>query len=171
MFVLGLEGERAGSRQRRIARGLLSRRGELIPFRDAQQEAWKGIFQQQHSHCWDAKMQHGWRATLLSNFSQIAGISSGVMFASVTGGAAALIPETWGAGGERLFLQKKCCSIWEVWAEGDVQRNIYSFVSNLFLGLYLIIKRHRALGSGSDRTSVGYSSGPQTWQGCCRQAE
>lgn len=81
------KGKRAGSRQRRIAQGLLSRRTELIPFRDAQQEAWKGIFQQQHSHCWDAKMQHGWRATLLSNFSQIAGISSGVMFdSSVTGG-------------------------------------------------------------------------------------
>lgn len=75
------KGERAGNRQRWIAQGLLSRRSELIPFRDAQQETWKGIFQQQHSHCWDAKMQHGWRATLLSNFSQIAGISSGVMFA------------------------------------------------------------------------------------------
>lgn len=85
-----------GKGQRWIARGLLSRRSELIPFRDAQQEAWQGIFQQQHRHCWDAKMQHGWRATLLSNFRQRAGISSGVTFASLTGGAAALIPETWG---------------------------------------------------------------------------
>lgn len=85
-----------GKGQRWIAQGLLSHRSELIPFRDAQQEAGEGIFQQQHSHCWDAKTQHGWRATLLSNFRQIAGISSGVMFASLTGKAAALIPETWG---------------------------------------------------------------------------
>lgn len=101
-------GKRQGRRQRWIARGLLSHRTELVPFRDAQQEAWKGIFQQQHSHCWDAKMQHGWRATLLSNFSQRAGISSGVMFdSSVTGGAAALIPETWGCWrGEAIALEE-----------------------------------------------------------------
>lgn len=58
----------------------------------------------------------------------------------------------------------------EGWAGGDIQGNISSFVSNIFLGFYLIIKRHRAPGSGSDRTSVGYSSCPQSWQGCCSQA-
>lgn len=88
------------------ARGSLSRTTELKPFRDAQHEAWKGIFQQQHSHCWDAKMQHGWRATLLSNFSQRAGISSGVMFdSSVTGeGLLPLFLRQGDAGGDRLLL-------------------------------------------------------------------
>lgn len=161
---MGLEGERAAQ----IAQGLLSHRSEVIPFRDAQQGA-EGIFQQQHRHCWDAKMQHGWRATLLSNFRQIAGISSGVMFASVTGGLLPLFLRHGDAGGDRYCSRRNAFGA--VWAGGDVQRNIYSFVSNMFLGFYLIIKRHGALGSGSDRTSVGYSSCPQSWQGCSSQPE
>lgn len=49
----------------------MSRRSDLIPFKDAQQEAWMGIFQQQHVHCWDAEMhqglERGWRDAPLSN--------------------------------------------------------------------------------------------------------
>lgn len=73
----GLErGERADDQQRLIAKGCLSCRSDLIPFKDAQQEAWKGIFQQRRVHCWDAEMQQGleregWRDALLSNSSQI----------------------------------------------------------------------------------------------------
>lgn len=68
-------GERAADQQRLIAEGCLSRRSDLIPFKDAQWEAWKGIFQQQHVHCWDAEMQQGsegegWTDTLLSSYSQ-----------------------------------------------------------------------------------------------------
>lgn len=53
------KGERAEDQQRLIAKGCLSCRSDLIPFKDAQQEAQKGVFQQQHVHCWDAEMQQG----------------------------------------------------------------------------------------------------------------
>lgn len=56
------KGERAGAQQRLIAKGCLSRRSDLIEFKDAQQEAWKGLFQEQRVHCWDAEMQQGLEA-------------------------------------------------------------------------------------------------------------
>lgn len=56
------KGERADAQQRLIAKGCLSCRSDLIEFKDAQQEAWKGLFQEQRVHCWDAEMQQGLEA-------------------------------------------------------------------------------------------------------------
>lgn len=49
-------GESADDEKRLIAKDCVSCRSDLIPFQGAQQEAWEGIFQQQHVCCWEAEM-------------------------------------------------------------------------------------------------------------------
>jgi len=152
----GLEsGERADDQQRLIAEGCLSCRSDLIPFKDTQQEAWKGIFQRQRVHCWDAEMQRGlgsegWGDALLSNSSQITWISSGGTYTSFRGqGAASFIAErgVWvRSRGAHVFRRNTCCRIWERLGGGGrggtfVPFFCLQYISGVF---YPIIKKNSA---------------------------
>lgn len=178
------KGESADDEKRLIAKGCVSCRSDLIPFQGAQQEAWEGIFQQQHVCCWEAEMlrNRGLERRTAEQFQpdNVHFFLAACLCCSMGRGLTpSLLRERCGCarGGCVYFPRRNTHSrILERFEleGGNIQRNTRSFVFNIFPFFHYIIKRNLSIhfvitalsiATGSGGTVLGCSSDlrPSGW--------